>query len=279
MINIGAHVSIAGGIFNAPLNAAERKCETFQMFSRSPRGGKAALLTKDVVKEFLDNCQKKKISNYYIHTPYYINYASAKQRIYKGSIAVVRQELERGTKLKVKALMTHLGSSKDFGKSKGLKKVIQGIRETMKGYTGTTQFLLENSAGAGGTIGATFDELGKIIKALPKYNLGVCLDTCHAFASGYDIRDKASVNKILKEFDKHIGLSRLSLIHANDSKTDFGSNKDRHEHIGKGKIGIKGFVALINHPALKKVDFILETPDDDLGKIDLDKLKKIRNNR
>ncbi|XOU94347.1 MAG: deoxyribonuclease IV [Candidatus Kerfeldbacteria bacterium] len=280
MSKIGAHVSIAGGIINAPLNAAERQCESFQMFTRSPRGGKAQLLTKNIIKDFLDNCDKNEISNYYIHTPYYINYASAKQRIYKGSIEVVRQELERGTKIKAKALMTHLGSSKDFGKSKGLKKVIQGIRETMKGYTGTTQFLLENSAGAGGTIiGSTFEELGKIIKALPKYNLGVCLDTCHAFSSGYDIRDKVSVNKTLKEFNKHIGLSKLVLIHANDSKTEFGSNKDRHEHIGKGKIGIKGFTALMSHPALKKVDFILETPDDNLGKIDLNKLKKIRNNR
>ncbi len=279
MTKIGAHVSIAGGVFNAPLNAAERQCEAFQMFSRSPRGGKATLLTKEIVNEFLDNCQEKNISNYYIHTPYYINYASAKPRIYKGSIEVVRNELERGTKLKVKALMTHLGSSKDFGKAKSLKKVIQGIRETMKSYNGTTQFLLENSAGAGGTIGASFEELGEIIKALPKYNIGVCLDTCHAFVSGYDLRDKKSVNKTLKKFDKHIGLSKLILIHANDSKAEFGSNKDRHEHIGQGKIGIKGFIALMNHPALKNVDFILETPDNNHSKADLKKLKKLRNNR
>ncbi len=263
MINIGLHVSIAGGVQNAPLNAAEKECLTFQYFTRSPRGGLAPVITEDIAKEFLDNCQKNKIKSYYIHTPYYINFASIKPRIRNGSVQVIRQELERGSKLKTTALMTHLGSTKDYGRKKSVDLVVDGLAKALEGYKGETQFLLENSAGAGGTgIGDKFEELGYIIKKLKKYKVGVCLDTCHAFASGYDMRDKKAVNETLKDFDKHVGLSNLVLIHANDSKTELGSNKDRHEHIGNGNIGKEGFKYLIRHPALKNVDIILETPHD-----------------
>lgn len=278
MNNIGLHVSIAGGIQNAPLNAVEKKCETFQYFTRSPRGGPAPEITKEVVTEFLDNCQKNNITKYYIHTPYYINFASSKVRTRHGSVEVVRQELERGSKLKTTALMTHLGSSKDFGKKKSLDMVVAGLRKSLQGYKGSTQFLLENSAGAGGTvIGDKFEDLNYILKSLKQYDIGVCFDTCHGFVSGYDMRDKKAVNKMLKEFDKYIGLSKLILIHANDAKEELGSNKDRHEHIGDGKIGKEGFQILMQHPALKNVDFILETPHDGKEIKDLNLLKKYRN--
>lgn len=277
MNNIGLHVSIAGGVQNAPLNAAEKKCEIFQFFTRSPRGGPAPELTKELIKEFLDNCQKNNIINYYVHTPYYINFASAKARIRNGSVEVVRQELERGSKLKTRALMTHLGSSKDYGKQKSLDMVVEELEKVMKGYKGSTQFLLENSAGAGGTvIGDKFEDLGYILNSLKKYKIGVCFDTCHGFVSGYDLRDIKAVNRMLKEFDRHVGLSKLVLIHANDAKAELGSNKDRHEHIGDGKIGKEGFQLLVQHPALKNVDFILETPHDSKEIKDLKILKKYR---
>lgn len=263
MINIGLHVSIAGGVQNAPLNAAEKNCPTFQFFTRSPRGGPAQKITDEIAKEFIKNCKINKITNYYIHTPYYINFASGKARIRNGSIEVIRQELERGSILQTKALMTHLGSSKEFGKKKSLEMVVAGLDKALKGYKGSTQFMLENSAGAGGTvIGDKFEDLGYIIKKLKKYKIGVCLDTCHAFASGYDLRNKKSVRNTFKEFDKKVGLSKLILIHANDSKTELGSNKDRHEHIGNGNIGKEGFKQIIQHPALKNIDFILETHHD-----------------
>jgi len=277
MINIGLHVSIACGVQNAPLNAAGKKCSTFQFFTRSPRGGPAPEITDNIAKEFISNCKKNSINNYYIHTPYYINFASSKPRTRNGSIQVIRQELERGVKLKTKALMTHLGSSKEFGKKKSLDMVVSGLDKALYGYKGSTQFMLENSAGAGGTIiGDKFEDLGYIIKKLRKYKIGICLDTCHAFASGYDLRTKKAVNKTLREFDKLVGLSKLVLIHANDSKTELGSNKDRHEHIGDGKIGKEGFQLLVQHPALKNVDFILETPHDSKEIKDLKILKKYR---
>jgi len=276
-MHIGAHVSIAGGVEQAPLNAAKAGCECFQMFTRSPRGGSAPVLDKGVVNQFKKNCQKHKLDNYYIHTPYYINLASSSNRIRFGSIKVIRDDLERGSLLGAKALMTHLGSSKDLGKDKALKKIIEGVKKILDGYTGTTQFLIENSAGSGGTIiGDTFEEIGQIIKALPKYDIGVCFDTCHAFVSGYDLRTKQAVEKTLENFDKLIGLSKLRLMHANDTKTDLGSHIDRHEHIGYGKIGPEGFKVLLHHPALKNIDFVLETPKDGKKINDLKILKDLR---
>jgi len=259
-MNIGAHVSIAGGVFNAPLNAAQAGCECFQMFTRSPQGGQAPVLSKQIVSEFKDNCTKHGITNYYVHTPYFINLASSKSRIRFGSISIIRDDLERASLLGAKALMTHLGSSKDLGKKKALKQVIDGIKRILTGYKGATQFLIENSAGAGNIIGDTFNEIGQIIKALPKFDIGVCFDTCHAFVSGYDLRTKQAIDKTLKQFDKEIGLSKLKLIHTNDTKSDLGSHLDRHDHIGKGQIGERGFFALLQHPRLKNIDFVLETP-------------------
>lgn len=275
-MNIGAHVSAAGGSQEAPKNAHDSKCECFQFFSRPPQGGKAPELADSVIRQFKDRCRQYKLTAY-IHTPYYINLASSNNRIRYGSINVIREELERGSKLGVKAVMTHLGSSKDLGKKAALKKVIEGVKKILKGYTGTAQFLIENSAGAGGTIiGDTFEEIGAIVKAIPSYDIGVCFDTCHAFVSGYDLRTASSVTKVMRELNKHIGSKRLQLVHANDAKFELGSHKDRHEHIGYGAIGEDGFRAMLRHTALKKVDWLLETPKDSKDVDDLKKLKAFR---
>lgn len=158
---IGAHVSATGGFENAPENAHKAGCEVFQFFSRSPRGGKAPELTSDVIKEFKDSIKKYEQKECYIHAPYYINLASKKNNIYHGSIAVLREELERGTQLGAKYMMTHLGSAKDLGKKEAIKKVIKGITEILDGYSGSCQLLLEMSAGAGNIIGDTFQEIVK----------------------------------------------------------------------------------------------------------------------
>ncbi len=275
---IGAHVSIAGGVVNAPGNAADEGCECFQMFTRSPRGGKAPVIDDTVARAFKEQSATYKQKNCYIHTPYYINLASSNNRIRHGSITVIREELERGSRLGATALMTHLGSSKDLGKKQAMAKVIQGLDKALHGYEGETVFMIENSAGAGGTIiGDTFEEIGSIIKALKQYTMGVCLDTCHAFVSGYDLRTPAVVKKTLAEFNKQIGLEKLIMIHANDAKTEFGSHKDRHEHIGQGTIGQIGFKSLLRHPKLRKVDFILETKSDGQREEDIKLLKRLRN--
>ena len=273
----GAHVSIAGGLENAPLNAGAIGCEVFQMFTRSPQGGWVPPCDAKVAKEFLDNCKKNKQKEWVVHTPYFINFASANPRIYHASITVVRQELERASTLKAKYLMTHLGSYKDLGHDKGLAQVVAGLAEMLDGYKGETQFLIEISAGAGEIIGDTYEEIAEIIfdKKLKKYDIGVCYDTQHGFASGYDTRDKKAVDATLQLFDKIIGLDKLKMSHCNDSETELGSHRDRHAHIGEGKIGRAGFAALITHPKLKNINWYLETEHDKVED-DLKILKKIR---
>ena len=273
----GAHVSIAGGLANAPLNAGALGCEVFQMFTRSPQGGYVAPLDKKVVGDFRKNCEESRQKEWYVHAPYFINFASANDRIKHGSITTIRQELERASLLGTKYLMAHLGSFKDLGQEAGEQQTIDALAKMLDGYTGTTQFLVEISAGAGEIIGDTFEEIAAIIlhKKLKKHNIGVCYDTQHGFASGYDVRTPEAVEKTLKQFDDAIGLDRLKLSHCNDSATEFASHRDRHEHIGEGKIGRAGFEALLKNKNLKNVNFVLETEIGGVKK-DLKTLKEIR---
>lgn len=278
---IGHHVSAAGGAPNAPKNAHDLKCEVFQFFTRSPQGGAAPKLTPDIVAAFKAENKKYGIPRTYVHTPYFINFASANPGLRKGSIEIVRGELERASLLGVTAIMTHLGSAKDMPEVKATKLVADAIKTILKGYTGTALFLLENAAGAGAVVGDTLEELAIFVKAVPaaqRKKLGICVDTCHAFASGYDLRTKAAVDAFLKKFDKIIGLQYLKLFHVNDSKMGLGEHRDRHEHIGDGKIGLAGFKALCAHPKLKNVDMILETHHDGKHIADIALLKKLRKN-
>lgn len=273
----GAHVSIAGGLTNAPKNAADIGCEVFQMFTRSPQGGYVAPLDKKIAAEFKSLCKEYDQKEWVVHTPYFINFASANKRISHASITVVREELERASLLGAKYLMTHLGSYKDLGHDVGLEQLVGGLNEMLAGYSGTTQFLIEISAGSGEIIGDTFEEIAEIIhhQKLKKYDIGVCYDTQHGFASGYDIRTPETVAETWEKFDRTVGLEKLRLSHCNDSKTGLGSHKDRHEHIGVGLIGKAGFKNLLAHPAMEKVNFVLETEPDGVTK-DLELLKKIR---
>lgn len=280
-MKIGCHVSIAGGAFNAPANATELGCEVFQIFTRSPQGGPAPKLTPDILAQFSAAAKEHGQRSWAVHTPYYINFASTNPRIQKGSAAIIREELERASKLGAGFLMTHLGSGKDVSPDQARQMVIAGLSKALDGYSGSTVFCLEIAAGAGSTLGGTFETIGQYIQAIERGNkklkntIGVCFDTCHAFASGYDLRDAKSVAATMKEFDKHIGQDRLKLVHANDSKFGLGEHKDRHEHIGQGKIGLAGFAAMVKHPALKKVDWYLETEHDAVKK-DIATLKKLR---
>lgn len=274
-MKFGAHVSIAGGIFNAPLNAAAFGCEVFQMFSRSPQGGPAPVLTPEVVDQFRKNCEEARQEEWVIHAPYYINLASGKEGLRKNSARIVREELERGTILGARYMMFHPGSAKDVGEEAGVKLVIETMKRALDGYKGTTQLLVEISAGAGAVIGDTFDEVGAILKGVGHKDVGVCFDTAHAFASGYDLRTKKAIDATLKEFDQCIGLDRLKMSHCNDSKVELGAKKDRHEHFGKGFIGLAAFKELVNHPKLKHVNLYCET-EYDLVREDIKILKKAR---
>lgn len=272
----GAHVSVAGGLQNGPVNAGELGCEVFQFFSRSPQGGPAPKLTPEMVEAFHANCKAHDIKEWVIHAPYYINFANAEDRIRKNSIRIVREELERGSVLGAKYVMFHPGSAKDVGEEKGQHYVIDGIKEIYEKYEGTTELLIEISAGAGAVIGDRFEEVATLLEGVDHPKLGICFDTAHAFASGYDLRTEEAVNQTFREFDKIIGLSKLKMSHCNDSKVELGARKDRHEHLGKGFIGLDGFKAIVNHPKLAHMNLYLETEPDEFRKEDLALLKDMR---
>jgi deoxyribonuclease-4 len=273
----GAHVSIAGGIFNAPLNAAKIGAEVFQMFTRSPHGGPVNPLTPDIIALFKKNMALTGQVECYVHTPYFINFASANNHIKYGSISVVREELERSSLLGATYLMVHLGSYKDLGEEAGFTQVVESLEKVLDDYKGSTKFLIEISAGAGAIIGDTFEEIAKIIHhpKLKKYKIGICFDTAHAFASGYDLRSPAVVAKTFAEFDKTIGLPNLKMFHCNDSQIELGGHKDRHQHIGEGYIGTAGFEAIFNFKKIQGCNFILETEHDKIIE-DLKLVKKMR---
>jgi deoxyribonuclease-4 len=264
-MKFGAHVSIAGGINKAPERAHGLGCECFQMFTRSPRGGKPPALNKDLVDSFLSSCSMYSLSGYYVHTPYYINLASEKKNLRRSSVAIIEEELERG-------------SVKGMNRTKAVDMVIEGIAEILDGSDNLmTELLLENTAGQGETIGDTFGELARILDEIGTPWLGICIDTAHLLASGYDIRTGASLQSTLDTLSSVISPDRVKLLHGNDSKVGLGEKKDRHEHIGKGKIGKEGFKALVNHPTLKNLDMIVEIPPEEVTP-NIEILKHMRDN-
>lgn len=276
-MNIGAHVSSSGGLWKAPENAADIGCETFQFFSRPPQSGTAKVITQETADRFRAAMKSSGIKTAYIHAPYILNLASASDHIFHNSISIIRQELERGSLLECQAVMFHPGSAKDKGKKVGMTRVVDGLNKILDGYKGDCRLLLEISAGAGTVVGDTFEEIAYFLKNAEKGNeIGVCFDTQHAFASGYDIRTKEKLEMVLKTFDETIGLEKLAMFHINDSKTELGSHKDRHEHLGKGEIGINAFRALVQHPKVKDKDLIVETPYDSGREEDIAVLKSFR---
>ena len=244
-----------------------------QIFTRSPQGGKAPEFTPEIIQEFKLKAKSYKLKATYVHTPYYINFASTNNRIRYGSVSVIREELERGDLIGAKYVMTHLGTAKELGQNQAIKKTIEMLGKAQDGYKGKTKLLLENSAGAGEIIGDDLKELAKIIKGVNSQAIaGICLDTQHSFASGYDWRD---TSETLKKIDQELGLKNVKLIHANDSLTECGSNKDRHAHIGKGLIGLEAFKEITAFAEKNKIDMILETKHDEVVK-DIELLKKLR---
>lgn len=274
-MNIGAHVSVAGGVQNAPERAADLGCEAMQIFTRSPQGGKAPELTPQSIQELKVKSEKLKVKEIYVHTPYYINFASAVSRIRYGSVSVVRDELERASILGAKFVMTHLGSAGELSEKEATEKTAEMLKKSLDGYAGSAGLLIENSAGAGKIIGATFSQIAQIIKLVDHPKLpGICMDTQHSFASGYDWRE---FEKTIEKIDKEIGIKKIKLIHANDSLTECGSKKDRHAHIGVGLIGKEAFQKIVTFAEKNDIDMILETEHDKVVD-DIELLKKFRDN-
>jgi deoxyribonuclease-4 len=266
---IGFHVSIAGGIANSVDNALALGCTAFQIFSRNPRGWISKALNPEDVKSFKAKLAKSNFSDSaVVHMPYLPNLSGPPGEMYTKSVSSLTEEITRCDELGIKFLVVHLGSHRGEGTSAGITQLCSAIESavssatTGKGRERVT-LLLENNAGQKNSIGASFEELRAIIDKLTSVKrAGVCLDTCHLFASGYDIRSEQGVSETLAKFDKVVGLNLLKVVHLNDSKGNLGSNLDRHEHIGLGQIGNTGLSSILGHRKVQECPVIMETPID-----------------
>lgn len=265
-MQIGCHVSISGSIDKAVDNAVERECSAFQIFTRNPRGWNAKELTDSDIKNFKKKLEISKIDRFATcaHMPYLPNLSSPKKEGFEKSVKSLIDEVERCGKLGIPYLVTHLGSHLGTGEEDGIKRLVKAL--TKAGETkNDVMILLENTAGQKNSVGADFEQLNEIFKQLkPTKKFGVCFDTCHAFVSGYDLRSEKSVKETFNEFEKHVGIENLKILHLNDAKGEIGCNLDRHYHIGLGNIGKKGMEAIIKLTIKKKIPIILETPIDDV---------------
>jgi len=265
-MRFGAHISIAGKIYQVAERAKKIGCDTAQIFSRNPRGWQLKELVPDEVKKLKDDLERFDIHPLIVHMPYLPNLASPKTGLYLKSVDALEEDLKRSKILGAPYLVTHIGSFRESSREEGLERVIEGINTAFSRVRNDVMLLLENTAGGGRELGSRFEEIAEIIENTEeKERIGVCLDTCHGFAGGYDLRTKKVVSKTLKLFDDLIGLKKLKVIHANDSKSPLSSHIDRHWHIGEGHIGEEGFRALLHHSAIKNLPIIIETPFKEPG--------------
>jgi len=263
MVKVGVHISIAGSLDLAVDRAMDAGCDVFQMFSRNPRGwGFKPLADADA------HLFRSKVKTTGLlpvdHMPYLPNLASPKPEILEKSVDTLTAELNRCGKLGIPYLVTHLGHHLGDGLDSGRVRVIRTIGTALDKTGNDVMLLLENTAGEKNSVGSSFENIRRIMDELAfPGRIGICLDTCHAFAAGYELRTDEGLAGTLAEFDDQIGLKNLKLIHLNDTKGDKGSGLDRHEHIGMGFIGEDGMRKILRHKALRALPFVCETPVDD----------------
>jgi deoxyribonuclease-4 len=274
-MKLGLHLSIAGAIDRSVDRAVEKGCNTLQMFSRNPRGWTSKELDPMETESFRVKVSESQVWPVFIHTPYLLNLASPKEDVYRESVRVLQDELRRAAELHVPFVVTHLGSHLGHGKGKGSRRIVAAINDSFSAVESDVVLLLENTAGLRNSMGSSFEDIESIASRIEnRKRLGVCFDTCHAFAAGYDLVSRRAVEHTLQRFDEIIGLEEMKLVHLNDSKGSLSSRIDRHEHIGMGKIGEKGFKNIL-HSRLGQLPLILETPIDE-RRSDIENLKKVR---
>ena len=263
MLNIGNHVSSSKGYLAMGKEITSINGNVFAFFTRNPRGGKAKDINESDVKQFLEYKKEHNIGTLVAHAPYTLNPCAAKPELREFAHDVMADDLVRMEYTPGNLYNFHPGSHVQQGAEVAIGLISELLNNVLKKEQSTT-VLLETMSGKGTEVGRSFQELKAIIDRVDlKEQLGVCLDTCHVYSAGYDIVN--DLDGVLKEFDRIIGIDRLRAIHLNDSMTPFGSNKDRHEKIGGGTIGLEAFVRIINHPQLRNLPFILETPNDNVG--------------
>jgi deoxyribonuclease IV len=257
---IGAHVSPAGGPANAVARGVERRCRAIQIFNQSPRQWKPTIYDDEKVAAYKEAFEKSDVDALLIHAVYLLNCASEDREIRKKSLTSLAASLQAGNALGAVAVVLHPGSALKGGAGAAIKRAAKTIAEALKESDGCPLHL-ENTAGAGGTLGRTFEELAALIDgAGGGKRLGACLDSCHMLASGYDIREAEGLSSVLDEFDRVVGLDRLGSLHVNDSMTKLGSNVDRHANLGDGELGRKGCAAFLSEPRFEGLPCVFEGP-------------------
>lgn len=263
MIVIGPHISIAKGFSKAAQSAVDMGANTFQFFSRNPRGGNAKAFDERDIMKFQEIRKNNNFGPLLAHAPYTMNLAGVKEEVYEFGRKVIKEDIERMDSLGIEFMCFHPGSHVGSGVEVGIDKIASALNEAITGKENIT-VLLETMSGKGSEIGFTFEQIREIIdKVEHDEKIGVCLDTCHIFSAGYDIVN--DLDSVIDKFDKIIGLERLKAVHLNDSMMPFESKKDRHACIGEGEIGLDAIIRFITHPKLKHLPFYLETPLEDEG--------------
>lgn len=280
-MRLGCHTSISGSLEKAALTAASIGANTFQIFSTSPRMWRGSVLDANAVKLLKAARDKYDLYPLAIHSNYLINLAACSEELRVKSAHSFRGEIERGLAIGAEYLVVHPGNCRGHSLEEGIVAVAKSLAEASLGLkTNGLTVLLENTAGSGEALGSRFEELAilrECVLQVSDVDVGYCLDTCHCHSSGYDVATEAGLKKTVAEIEAKLGIDHVKVIHANDSKTPFGSRVDRHENIGQGSIGREGFRRILTHPLLRSKPFILETPYEDEGddRRNLDVLKEL----
>ncbi len=280
---IGAHVSVSGGYVKALDYAQSVGCECIQIFAKSPRQWRGSTIDPDVAVKFIAERAERSFGPLFTHTSYLINLAAVDPEMREKSIAALVDELTRGSLLGAEGVVTHIGADANSEPEAAAKRIGSAIVEAFDRAGGercATRLLLENTAGAGTTVGGSFEEIALCVResGLPSGRLGVCLDTCHAFAFGYRLDCAEGWDELVEEIERTVGIERLGLIHANDCKFESGTRKDRHEWIGDGFVGMDGFAAMVCVPELQGVAVVTEMPGEIPEKdfVNMERLRSLR---
>jgi deoxyribonuclease-4 len=260
-LRFGYHISIRGGLISAIAEGVDAGCETIQIFGGSPQQWGTPPVSDEETVEFIETRSGSGIDPVVMHSIYLVNMAAPSDSIFKRSISSLASSLAKAEKLGAIGVITHVGNHKGEGEEFGLHRIAGAVTSCLERAPGEAMLLLETTAGAGTSIGNSFEQFGAVFEMAGRpERLGFCLDTCHVFAAGYDISTPAGVDSAVQELDRFVGLDRLKVLHLNDSKGECGSHLDRHEHIGKGRVGLESFRYMVNHEALRDLPAIVELP-------------------
>jgi deoxyribonuclease-4 len=260
-MRFGYHVSVSGPPVSAIVNGADEGCETIQFFPGSPQQWRNVPVTDEEALEFAEAKAGSGIDPVFVHSIYLVNMAASSEQIYARSVSSLAGALEKAERLGAAGVITHIGNHRGEGVDAGIRRIAAAVKRCLRTSPGKAMLLLETTAGAGTSIGERFEQFGRVFDMAERPDrLGICLDTCHVFAAGYDIRSAAGVDDALGELDTFIGLDRLRVLHLNDTASELGSHHDRHAHIGHGQIGLEAFAYIVNHEALKELPAIVELP-------------------